>query len=112
MIMQSKGRQLAFLFFLTVSFIPKLAAAEPDRGQKIYANWCEGCHMDSPFAPGTIQLRKLRGDDQALILKRTDITADYLRHIVRKGMNGMPLFRRVEISDAELESLVQYLVKD
>lgn len=72
--------------------------------------WCDGCHMDSPFAPGTIQLRQLRGDDMALITRRKDLTAPFIRHTVRKGINGMPLFRRTEISNEELDSLVKYLL--
>ena len=68
--------------------------------------------MDSPFAPGTIQLRHLRGKGRALIKERTDLSAEYIRVIVRKGMNGMPLFRRTEISNEELEALAEYLTND
>ena len=95
-------------FFLVVTQVH----AEQNQGEAVFQKWCDGCHMDSPFAPGTIQLRQLRGKDLSLVLKRTDLKPDFLRHIVRKGMNGMPLFRRTEISDEELEQLIDFLVRD
>ena len=81
-------------------------------GEEVYKKWCEGCHMDSPFAPGTIQLRQSRGEGKALITNRTDLGPEYIKQLVRKGLNGMPLFRRTEISNKELDSLVQYLVNN
>ena len=79
-------------------------------GEEVYNKWCNGCHMDSPFAPGTIQLRQSRGDELALITQRDDLTGAYVKQLVRKGLNGMPLFRRTEISNKELEALTDFLV--
>ncbi len=84
--------------------------AETHPGEVVYQKWCDGCHMDSPFAPGTIQLRNLRGNAQALIETRTDLSMAYLKLIIRRGMNGMPLFRRTEINEQELDDLIRYLV--
>jgi (+)-pinoresinol hydroxylase len=98
---------LVLVFLLAVTQVQ----AEQEPGEVVYQKWCDGCHMDSPFAPGTIQLRHLRGNDLALVLNRKDLKPDFLRHIIRKGMNGMPLFRRTEISDKELEKLVEFLVR-
>ncbi len=104
----------AGLFVVTVLVtclnFPQLCAKELS-GEEVYRKWCEGCHMDSPFAPGTIQLRQSRGEDKALITRRTDLTPEYIKQLVRKGLNGMPLFRRTEISDSELGALLEYLVK-
>ena len=99
---------LILSFLLTVT----LVQAEQEQGEGVYQKWCDGCHMDSPFAPGTIQLRQLRGKNLALVLKRIDLKPDFLRHIIRKGMNGMPLFRRTEISNEELEKLIDFLVRE
>ena len=65
--------------------------------------------MDSPFAPGTIQLKQSRGADKAVIINRDDLAPEYLRQLVRTGFAGMPNFRRTEISDPELESLIEFL---
>ena len=89
---------------------PGLLLSTERTGEQVYMLWCDGCHMDSPFAPGTIQLRQMRGQDKGLIRERKDLSADYIRQIVRQGQNGMPLFRRTEISATELEDLVEYLV--
>lgn len=83
--------------------------AEEDRGQDIYLKWCSACHMDSPFAAGTIRLRYSRGHDRAVVTRRDDLSRDYIKVLVRKGMNGMPLFRRTEIDDTELDALADYL---
>ena len=85
--------------------------ADENSGLKVYTKWCEHCHMDSPFAPGTIQLRQSRGADKAIIIKRDDLNPDYVRQLVRNGFAGMPNFRRTEISDTELEMLIKYLSK-
>ena len=82
-----------------------------ETGQRVFANWCAPCHMDSPFAPGTIQLRQTRGPENAIIEQRTDLTEDLVRIFVRQGFAGMPKFRRTEISDRELDLLVEYLVR-
>ena len=86
--------------------------AEEDRGQDVYLKWCSACHMDSPFAAGTIRLRYSRGKDRAVVTRRDDLSRDYIKVLVRRGMNGMPLFRRTEIDDTELDLLADYLATD
>ncbi len=78
-------------------------------GKDVYEKWCAGCHADSPFAPGTIYLRQNRPPELAVIEGRTDLSAEFIRVLVRRGQGGMPSFRKTEISDTELQSLVDYL---
>lgn len=85
--------------------------AEVSTGQRVFLKWCSACHMDSPFAPGTIQLKQTRGPDYAVIEQRTDLSEAVIRLRVRKGLAGMPLFRRTEISNQDLDALVDYLVR-
>ena len=106
-ISQKRSMTLIFALFLTQAVV-----ADQSMGKVVYEKWCDGCHMNSPFAPGTIQLRSLRGNDLALLENRRDLSADYIRHIVRKGRNGMPLFRRTEISADQLDGLLEYLLSD
>ena len=98
---------------LTVSMlmgIPGVVVADSSTGKRVFAQWCDACHMDSPFAPGTIQLKQTRGANRAVVEKRTDLTEPLVRSFVRSGFAGMPKFRRMEISDADLDALVKYLV--
>ncbi len=105
----SQKRCITLIFTLLLT---QVVAADQNMGEAVYAKWCDGCHMNSPFAPGTIQLRSLRGADLALLKNRRDLSADYIRHIVRKGRNGMPLFRRTEISAEQLDALLEYLLSE
>lgn len=86
-------------------------AREQHNGKQIFEHWCTACHMDSPFAAGTIQLKQTRGADRAVIEQRKDLTEPYLRSLVRQGFAGMPKFRRTEISNTELDALIEYLVQ-
>ena len=100
---------LVSLIFLALHADPALAADEA--GRRVFTEWCTPCHMDSPFAAGTIQLKQVRGVDKAVIEKRHDLTEPLIRTFVRSGFAGMPKFRRTEISEADLSALTKYLVK-
>ena len=99
---------LSFVAFVSLTSSVTVIA---DEGQMVYAKWCVPCHADSPFAPGTIQLRATRGEEFAVLEQRGDLTATLLRTLVRSGFAGMPKFRRTEISESDLNALVNYLVK-
>lgn len=79
-------------------------------GQAVYEKWCAPCHADGIGHPGTTRLRIDRGEEFSVLLKRTDLTADYIGEVVRSGFNMMPPFRKTEISDAELTALSNYLL--
>ncbi|MGR8947107.1 MAG: c-type cytochrome [Gammaproteobacteria bacterium] len=101
---------LIFLALVMVSLSSPLCAGSSD-GEQVFTKWCTPCHADSPFAPGTIQLGATRGAERAPLHTRDDLSDAYLRTFVREGFAGMPKFRRTEISEADLDALVQYLVK-
>ena len=94
---------------ITVLFASSIASASPSDGEQVFNQWCLGCHMDSPFAPGTIFLKYERKVEQPVIVKRNDLNPAFVLHIVRNGKGGMPSFRNTEISATELTSLVKYL---
>ena len=50
-----------------------------------------------------------RREGSALLEQRKDLTADYVRVIVRRGLFEMPPFRPSEISDQDLSQLSLYL---
>ncbi len=78
-------------------------------GEKIYRKWCSDCHTPAT-GPGSIALqRKYQGNPTAILLQRTDLTAEYVKLAVRNGVSFMPSFRKTEITDAELAQLATYL---
>ena len=90
------------------------AAADPAaggfaEGQVLFQAKCALCHVG--FAPGTTALARRLGKDHALIAERTDLTADYVRQVVRGGLNNMPPLTRVEVSDSELNAIAAYLTR-
>lgn len=80
-------------------------------GKQIYQKWCGDCHS-TPTGPGSMALqRKFQGSLPAILEQRSDLQAEYIRLMVRRGVSYMPSFRRTEISDEELALLAAYLVK-
>ncbi|HLB31086.1 MAG TPA: cytochrome c [Gammaproteobacteria bacterium] len=85
-------------------------AGQEAQGQQVYAHWCEPCHGDGPNFPGTTALRaKYEGKIEPVLARRGDLTADFIKVNVRKGVSVMPFFRKTEISDPDLEALAAYL---
>jgi mono/diheme cytochrome c family protein len=84
-------------------------------GQALFENRCGTCHLAGGM--GTNLLTKQRmalGEppENALLAKRTDLTADYVKLVVRMGKNAMPPQTRVDITDAELDAVSAWLGKD
>jgi mono/diheme cytochrome c family protein len=84
-------------------------AADEPAGKAIFDHNCAVCHAAGPGHPGTQRLAQARGPARAVLEQRTDLTPDYIRMVVRKGLIEMPPWRPVEIDDAALAQLVQYL---
>lgn len=82
-------------------------AAERTRGQQVFDAWCQPCH--GPVGPGTYMLAKRLGADHSRLENRNDLTADYIRFVVRNGLNGMLAFRKTEVTESELDAVIDYL---
>lgn len=83
-----------------------------DKGQAVFEKWCLPCHGEGANFPGTAALQaKYQGKVQAVLTKRTGLTADFIKHFVRNGVSIMPFFRKTEISDEELDALAAYLIQ-
>jgi mono/diheme cytochrome c family protein len=84
-----------------------------EQGAAVFNNWCSACHSRGPMnAPGTTSLEyKYRGEVPAALEDRTDLTAEVIELYVRNGVAMMPIFRKTELSDADVEALAAYLVK-
>jgi|SRR5580658_598437 hypothetical protein len=48
----------------------------------------------------------------AVLEERTDLTSVQIKTVVRRGLYGMPITRKTEVSDAELEDVVVYLTRN
>lgn len=83
--------------------------ATADSGRALFESRCALCHRGS--GPGVFMLERRVGKEQAILEERSNLTAEYLRAVVRNGIGSMPRFSRGELTDAELEQLSRYLVE-
>lgn len=91
----------------------KPATAAAASGQVVYEKWCAPCHAAGPGHPGTQSLQlKYAGKTPAVLLDRTDLTAQMVSVFVRQGVLMMAPFRKTEISDTELAALSAYVAKN
>jgi mono/diheme cytochrome c family protein len=82
-------------------------------GQLVYERWCAPCHAPGPGHPGTQSLQlKYGGKTPAVLLERTDLSAQAVAAFVRQGVLLMAPFRKTEISDAELRVLSAYVASN
>ena len=85
----------------------------PPAGRVVYEKWCAPCHDPGINHPGTHALMaKYQGTKPAVLLERTDLPADVVKHFVRHGISVMPQFRKTEITDTELDALAAYLSRN
>lgn len=85
--------------------------AQIERGHKVYDKWCFPCHGTGSGKPGTDSLAA-RGQKPAVLEERTDLTAPMIKTFVRQGVLFMPMFRKTEISDADLDAIAAYLTRN
>lgn len=86
------------------------AQESPERGQRVFNDWCAPCHGTGPGKSGTVALEfRYQGSKPAALEARTDLTLDLTKYFVRNGISIMSPFRKTEISDADLEAVAAYL---
>ena len=78
--------------------------------EAVFRARCQYCHFD--MGMGTLTLIKRTGPDQALLANRADLNGEYIRTVVRHGLNAMPSETRAEVSDPELDAIVRYLTRN
>jgi (+)-pinoresinol hydroxylase len=116
-------KQPLFLL-LVVGLCNSVLAQAPSEtnGKVVFDKWCAPCH--GAVAPknvmfgngnlaGTAALAvKYTGKLPAVLEQRTDLTPALIKSVVRHGLYGMPITRKTEVSDAELEDVVAYLTRN
>jgi (+)-pinoresinol hydroxylase len=85
-----------------------LVEAQRSAGGKIFDKWCRDCHTAG--GPGSRALqRRYQGAVPADLEQRNNLSPEYVKLVVRRGMSFMPTFRKTEISDADLALVADYL---
>jgi cytochrome c len=88
--------------------------AEGRSGQNLFSNRCGACHLAGGMGTNLLTKQMMmakRPPSDGLLANRTDLTSDYVKSVVRMGKNAMPRQTRVDITDAELNSVALYLGK-
>jgi mono/diheme cytochrome c family protein len=99
-------RVLTLAAALVCGIVPVLA---DDGGREVFDRLCSHCHAPGVEHPATRQLAVTRGEDKAVLAERRDLAAEYIRYVVRNGLKSMPGFYPSDLTEAQLESLVEYL---
>ena len=82
--------------------------------KSVFDKWCEPCHgrvaggvfggFGAHALPGTSALMiKYKGDLPPVLEDRVDLQPIYISTVVRNGLYGMPITRKTEVSEADLE---------
>jgi mono/diheme cytochrome c family protein len=83
-------------------------------GEALFQNRCGACHLAGGMGTNLLIKQRIAAGEPpetALLTKRTDLTADYVKSVARMGKAAMPPQTRVDITDAELDSIAAYLGK-
>jgi mono/diheme cytochrome c family protein len=100
-------RAAVFLLALSPLAAGAAGAGESTAGQALFRRQCGICHLKG--GTGTFMLGRRLGEQNALLETRADLAGEYVRTAVRNGIQSMPRFSRVELPDADLALIVQYL---
>jgi mono/diheme cytochrome c family protein len=95
---------------------PQGAAPAPEHGRELFQHTCAPCHGKGPgldgskMLPGAAALAmKYKGERSPFLEERGDLTADQLRFFVRHGTGAMPMFRKTEVTDAQIDEIAAYI---
>lgn len=88
--------------------------AMQDRSSKsadeaLFVEKCSMCHRQ--LGMGTVSLARRVPANVAMLESRTDLTADFVKVIARRGLTNMPRISRGEVDDEQLERIARYLSK-
>lgn len=85
--------------------------AQIAEGGEVYRKWCVECHNARGFGTVTLE-RRLQGAGPAILDQRRDLEPEAVRYVVRNGISFMPIFRKTEITDQQLDAITAYLASD
>lgn len=95
---------------------PQVRVRAEHPGRVLFERQCAPCHGagpgddGAPMLPGTMTLaRKYRGQLPAALELREDLTVESIGYFVRNGSGAMPMFRKAELSDADVQAIAGYI---
>lgn len=102
---------MRYILLVAVAFAAGGAqAAETSDGKALFTSRCGMCHQTSGM--GVSILSRRPGDaSKGLLEERKDLSAAFIRTVVRSGIVNMPRMSRAEISDPELAQVASYLAQ-
>lgn len=112
---KSGGPPPAALLYQTRTEAPsgdRLASGR--RGEALFSNKCGYCHLTGGMGTNLVTKQRValkEAPEMGLLVNRKDLTADYVNSVVRMGKSAMPRQTKVDITDAELDSVTKYLGK-
>lgn len=83
-------------------------------GKTLFEVHCGYCHLTGGMGTNLLtKQRMMMGEtpDKGLLANRTDLTADYVKSVVRMGKGAMPGQTKVDVTDPELDAVAKYLGK-
>ena len=83
------------------------------QGREVYLARCEYCHGEGLQKGGTMALQgRYQGAVPAILDRRTNLAAEYIRTVVRTNTNGMAPVRITEVDQQQLDALIAYLTRN
>lgn len=83
-------------------------------GKTLFEVHCGYCHLTGGMGTNLLTKQRLmmgETPDKGLLANRTDLTADYVKSVVRMGKGAMPAQTKVDVTDAEMDAVSKYLGK-
>jgi mono/diheme cytochrome c family protein len=83
-------------------------------GEALFTNRCGACHLAGGMGTNLLTKQRMAAGlppESGMLANRTDLTPDYVKTVVRQGKMAMPRLSRVDVTDAELDSIAGYLGK-
>jgi mono/diheme cytochrome c family protein len=111
-------RQIVLLWSVIAFSTSALAQAAPsqENGKAVFNKWCLTCHGAKegamPLAGTGALMVKYKGQMPAVLEERNNLAPEFIRVVVRGGLFGMPITRKTEVSDAQLEDIIAYLTRN
>ena len=83
-------------------------------GEALFSNRCGACHLEGGMGTNLVRKQQMmagNGPEAGLLANRDDLTIAYVKTVVRQGKNAMPAQTKVDLTDAELDAVADYLAK-
>jgi mono/diheme cytochrome c family protein len=83
-------------------------------GEALFSNRCGVCHLAGGMGTNLLTKQRIMAGEppeSGMLANRKDLTADYVKSVVRQGKVAMPRLSRTEVTDTELDAIATYLGK-